>query len=116
MNYYDPFLGDWLAGGATRAYAVNSVPVVDQVDTFLSKTFAAKAVPVADVRGAFRTNDLTHLVSSRWGHVPVAVDDACRWLDISCVAGQPEGFGDDPVASGAVVITHAFETVIGKTP
>jgi len=116
MNYYDPFLGDWLAGGATRTYALASVPVVDQVDAFLSTTYADASVPVANVKAAFHTNDLSHRVASRWGHVPVAVDDACTWLDIVCTAGQPEGFGDDPVASGAVVITHAFERVIGKTP
>ena len=52
------------------------------------------------------------MVHSHWGLVPLAVEKACALLDITCSKGQPEGFGDDPVAAGTVVIAHAFDNVI----
>ncbi|MGA2211132.1 MAG: SGNH/GDSL hydrolase family protein [Acidimicrobiales bacterium] len=113
MNIFDPLLGDWLAPGAGRAFALEAVGGVKLLNTDMEKSFAAAAIPVANVEGAFDSNDLGHVVSSPWGRVPVAVDVACRLLDIMCREGREEGFGDDPDAAGAVVIAHAFETVIG---
>jgi hypothetical protein len=115
MNYYDPWLGNWLAGGTTKTLTVKGVSTVTSVDAFFPKTYANFKDSIADVETAFQTTDLTDLVSSRWGQVPVSVDDACSWLDISCSAGHLEGFGDDPNKAGAVVIAKAFEKVIGKT-
>ncbi len=34
-------------------------------------------------------------------------------MDITCSAGAPEGFGDDPDDVGAVRIATAFERTIG---
>jgi lysophospholipase L1-like esterase len=114
MNYYDPFLGDWLAGGSTQVEANLSVSLVTNLNTLLAGAYQQIGAPVADVASAFDTTDLTDMVSSPWGEVPIAVDKACTLLDITCTAGQTEGFGDDPNDEGAKVIAQAFEQTIGS--
>ncbi len=115
MNYFDPFLGDWLAGGAAQTEALATVPALSTLNSELAQVYSQFNVPVADVFNAFQTSETTDMVSSPWGTVPVAVDNACTWLDITCAAGQLEGFGDDPVDSGAKVIAGTFETLIGSS-
>jgi hypothetical protein len=114
MNYFDPFLGDWLAGGSTQVEADLSVSIVTNLNTLLAGAYQQVGAPVADVQSAFDTTDLTDMVSSPWGEVPTAVDKACSLLDITCMAGQTEGFGDDPNDDGAKVIAQAFEQTIGS--
>ncbi len=116
MNYFNPFLGDWVAGGSGQTFAVSSVAELQLFNQVLEGAYAGEDVPVADVADAFESNDLTDLVSSPWGQVPVAVDKACTLLDITCTVGQLEGFGDDPNAAGATVIAGAFETTMGTDP
>ncbi|HEY1443610.1 MAG TPA: SGNH/GDSL hydrolase family protein [Acidimicrobiales bacterium] len=111
MTYYDPFLGDWLAGGTTRAQALDTIPAAVSLNNILTSLYGSTYT--ADVQGAFAVTDSTTLVSSPWGTVPVDVNDACQWLDITCMAGQPEGFGDDPNIAGQVQIAQAFERIIG---
>jgi len=113
MNIYNPVLGDWLAPGAGRALALAAVTGVNLLSADMEKRFAAAGIPVANVENAFESTDLERFVSSPWGRVPVAVDVACRLLDITCRRGAVEGFGDDPNTAGAVVIAGAFEKVIG---
>ena len=115
MNYYDPFLGDWLAGGSIQTLANLSVSLVTNLNSLLVGAYQQVGAPTADVESAFDTTDLTDMVSSPWGEVPVAVDKACTLLDITCVVGQTEGFGDDPNNAGAVVIAQAFEQTIGAS-
>jgi lysophospholipase L1-like esterase len=115
MTYYDPFLGDWLAGGSTQELATLSVTLATQLNSLLTQTYEQYNAHVADVASAFDITDLTDQVSSPWGEIPVAVDKACTLLDIICMAGQPEGFGDDPDDAGATVIAQTFEQTIGPT-
>jgi lysophospholipase L1-like esterase len=114
MTYYDPFLGDWLAGGSVRRLALRTVPILRQFNGLLVETYAKSGDDVADVQGAFGSTDLRTFVTSPWGSVPAAVDNACSLLDITCQAGMPEGFGDDPNDAGAAVIATAFEATIGS--
>jgi len=113
MNIYDPLLGNWLAPGAGRALALAAVAAVRRLSNDMDERLAAASMPVANVEGAFDSNDMGRFVSSPWGRVPVAVDRACQLLDITCRAGVVEGFGDDPNDAGAVVIARTFEHVIG---
>jgi hypothetical protein len=113
MNYYDPYLGDWLAGGAARALALGSLAVVAQLNSDLEAVYGGPSV-TADVQGTFKTADDISMVGSPWGRVPVDVARACSWLDIVCRRGQPEGFGDDPTITGQTKIAAAFERTIGK--
>ena len=114
MNYYDPLLGDWLAGpGPTRTLALTAMAGLATLNHDADTVYARFKVPVVDVTGAFQSSDMTDLVSSPWGRIPVAVDRACTWLDITCRKRAVEGFGDDPNDDGAKVIAGAFENAIG---
>lgn len=117
MSYYDPFLGDWLAGGGARTLALDSLSVVRSLNREVVSLYGGSSA-TADVSGAFRTQNQTTLVASPWGRVPVDVDRACSWLDIMCQVGQTEGFGDDPNVPGQRRIAAAFERTIGdlRTP
>jgi lysophospholipase L1-like esterase len=110
MNYYDPFLGDWLAGGPDRSFAISTVPALGALNRELAKLYGTKNT--ADVQGAFHATDLNTIVASPWGNIPIAVQRACAWLDIGCQPGGPETFGDDPNNPGAAVIASAFEHTI----
>ncbi|MGO9558403.1 MAG: SGNH/GDSL hydrolase family protein [Acidimicrobiales bacterium] len=116
MNYYDPFLGDWLAGGSTKALAIASVAALKELNSELAGIYEKAGAPTADVQHSFRSTDLTQMVASKWGSVPVAVARACGWLDIVCHRHASEGLGDDPNDSGAIAISWAFMKVIGKIP
>jgi lysophospholipase L1-like esterase len=115
MNYYDPLLGDWLAGGKTRSQAVASTKELVTLNKLLSGIYLKVAgAKTANVQTAFRSTNFAKRVSSKWGRIPVAVAHACAWLDILCQRGESEGFGDDPNDFGAIVIAGAFVKVIGE--
>jgi lysophospholipase L1-like esterase len=113
MNYFDPFLGDWLAGGSVRTLALGTLPIVASLNTELDSLYGGPSV-TADVTDAFKTTNDTSLVDSPWGKVPIDVDRACSWLDITCHKGAAEGFGDDPNIPGQQTIAAVFEHTIGK--
>ncbi len=113
MNVYDPLLGDWLAPpGPARTLATEAIAGLTILNNDMDLVYEAASSPVADVQAAFYVQEMSQLVHSRWGLVPVAVRRACRLLDITCHRGAAEGFGDDPNPAGAVVIAHAFDRVI----
>jgi lysophospholipase L1-like esterase len=112
MNYFDPFLIDWLLGPAGQASAQTSVSNLLELNAELASLYTGYGIPTADVATAFRSTDFTDMVNSPWGSVPENVFLACSWLDVSCEAGGPEGFGDDADAAGYQAIAAAFEQVI----
>jgi lysophospholipase L1-like esterase len=112
MTYYNPFLGNWLAGGAGRSLTRATTPGLLALNHELTSLYGG-AKTTADVQGAFAATDFKKIVPSPWGAIPIAVKRACSWLDITCRAGAPEGFGDDPNPIGAAVIASAFERRIG---
>lgn len=118
MTYYDPFLGNWLAGGAGRTTAIESVPDLVHLNTVLTATYTKVGAKVANVANNFQSTQLTRTVKSPWGKLPVAVAQACRLLDVTCRAGHAAGIAADPNDVGADVIARAFEQAIGplKSP
>ena len=116
MNYYNPFLGYDLIGPAARPLILQTVFGQQVLNNLLEQTYAEFGVPVADVDAAFKSTDLTTIVASEWGNVPLAVERACTLLDITCITGQPESFGDDPNVKGATLIAETFESLIGRVP
>ena len=112
MNYFDPFLIDWLLGPAGQASAQTSVSNLLELNSELASLYTSYGIPIADVATAFRSTDFTDMVKSPWGSVPENVFLACSWLDVSCEAGGPEGLGDDADAAGYQAIAAAFEQVI----
>jgi lysophospholipase L1-like esterase len=112
MTYYNPFLGNWLAGGAARSLTLATTQGLLALNRELTSLYGGPK-KTADVQGAFKATDFTTKVASRWGTIPIAVNRACSWLDIVCNTGAIEGFGDDPNPTGAAKIALAFERTIG---
>jgi hypothetical protein len=108
MTYYDPYLGHWLAGGTYRDLALATLPGLRAVNDDLTSVYGGEAL-TADVEGAFQVYDFDTMVDSPWGHVPIAVERACSLLNITCHAGAPMGYGEDPNERGARVIAREFE-------
>ncbi len=111
MTYYNPLLGNWLAGGTIRATVLAEQTHLVDLNRQLTRLYGGTRW-TADVEGAFHARDLRTFVSSPWGRVPLGVARACAWLDIFCRAGSIEGFGDDPNARGATAIARAFNARI----
>jgi hypothetical protein len=117
MNYFNPLLGDWLAPpGPAQALLADSVTAIQLLNGDLGAVYGQAGSPIADVFDAFRTSQMSQMVPSFWGRVPLAVKKACTLLAITCTKGQPEGFADDPNLAGAVVIAHAFDKAVRLGP
>jgi len=112
MTYYDPYLGDWLAGGSYQTLALDTLPFLTSINANLTSLYGGASM-TANVQGAFKSTNDTKMVQSRWGKVPIDVDRACSWLDITCHVGSTESFGDDPNVKGQKKIAKAFEHTIG---
>lgn len=112
MNYYNPFVGYWLSGGVLRQFALSTVSPGISLNLELTSLYGGPK-KTADVEGAFAATDMTTIVSSPWGEVPVSVDRACSWLDLDCQPGVLAGFGLDPNPAGEAAIASAFERTIG---
>jgi len=112
MTFYNPELVQWLNGASGQQQALDSVPLFDRLNAALSATYAGFGASVADVAGAFSSDDFTDLVSTPYGTVPKAVAVACAWLNAVCQAGSGV-VALHPNATGHVQIADAFEAVLG---
>ena len=79
INYYNSFLGRWVTGPAGRKLALASIPVERRINATLARLYAKAHVPVADVESRFQTRAMNTYVNSRFGRVPLAVANTCRW-------------------------------------
>ena len=114
MNYYDPLLGDWLAGpGPTRAHHQfhrgRRHPQQGH-DHGLRQSADARR------RRRHRVPILATCPTScpRVGSYPSRRQPRMHPVGHHLPRKAPEGFGDDPNNPGAVVIAHTFEHTIGS--
>jgi lysophospholipase L1-like esterase len=102
MNYYNTFLASWLTGPEGEAFAMQSALLAAFFNTALGDVYGAFGVPVADVAGAFRSNDFEPLVPfpPPFNVVPINVALLCQWTYM-CVPppvgpnihANPDGYG-----------------------
>ncbi|OLB81999.1 MAG: hypothetical protein AUI14_01415 [Actinobacteria bacterium 13_2_20CM_2_71_6] len=106
MTYYDTVLAAWLAGPAGQALATASLPLIHRLNRLLTRIYRDEHFRVADVAGAFATDDMTTLVNG----VPLDVVRICQ-LTWMCA---PKPLGPDIHANqaGYGVIAKAFEAVL----
>jgi lysophospholipase L1-like esterase len=109
MTYYDPFLGWWLTGKNGQSVARASLPVVGDLDNLIENIFSAAKDPVADVQGAFHTQDSALLPNLE---LPVDVQRICL-LTYMCMAA-PMGPNVHANLLGYGAIATAFARVIGR--
>ena len=110
MNYYDPFLADWLTGSGGQTVAEESAELSTEFNGVLGDAFAAYHVPVADVSSAFKTTDFTDTTSLGGTTVPVNVAKICAWTWMC--APSPIGPNIHPNDTGYAVIARTFETLL----
>jgi len=113
MNYYDPFLADYLTGAAGQAVATQSVNLDVSFNSLLGASFGTFGIPVADVQTAFSTTDFTDTATLPGvGTVPLNVARICEWTWMCA----PSPVGPDIHANqvGYQVIAVAFQQVIRR--
>ncbi len=106
MTYYDTVLAAWLTGPAGQALAKQSLALSHEFNGLLSLIYRIGGFRVADVAGAFSTDDMTTLVNG----VPLDVVRICQWTWMCA----PAPLGPDIHANqaGYGVIAQAFAAVL----
>ncbi len=110
MNYYDPFLAEWLSGSAGQALATESVTVAGEFNAdVLAPVYAAFGARVADVASAFQTTNF-NLVP--FLGIPVNVLTICglTWM----CAPAPVGPNIHANVLGYALIASTFARTIGR--
>ena len=79
MNYYDPFLGEWLAGSAGQSLATQSVGLLGALNTLLTQLYAAGGASTADVATPFQSTNFALTGSYLGVTEPQNVADICNW-------------------------------------
>lgn len=111
MNYYNTFLAAWLTGADGQVLAMRSALLAANFnDVVLGQTYGAFGIPVADVAGAFMSNNFAIVpfpAPDSPVMVPVNVALICQWT-FMCVAG-PVGpnIHANPVGYGVIAATFA---------
>ena len=105
MTYYDPFLAAWLLGPAGQDLARQSVQIANKLNALETFEYRIFGVKVADVSGAFQTNNFTEVPFDS-GAVPLNVATICA-LTFECTQNNIH-----PNVQGYAVIASAFEAVV----
>ncbi|MYS90508.1 MULTISPECIES: SGNH/GDSL hydrolase family protein [Streptomyces] len=106
-TYHNPFLGAWLQGAAGQQAAKESAPLVKAANTGITQVYKSTGFKVADVAGAFSSDDFTTQVNVPGaGEVPANVAKICQ-LTWACTKKDPH-----PNAEGHKVIAGAFAAVL----
>ena len=106
MTYYDTVLAAWLAGPNGQALARQSLPLSHQFNGLLTLLYRLGRFRVADVAGAFSTDDMSTLVNG----VPLDVARICQWTWMCAPA--PLGPDIHANTAGYGVIAQAFRNVL----
>ncbi|WP_053670510.1 SGNH/GDSL hydrolase family protein [Streptomyces sp. NRRL B-1140] len=102
-TYQNPFLAAWLQGAAGQQAAKESAPLVRAANSGIAQVYKATGFKVADVAGAFSSDDFTTQVNvPGTGEVPANVAKICQ-LTWACTKKDPH-----PNAEGHKVIAGAF--------
>ena len=109
MNYYDPFLAEWLQGPAGQSVAEQSVQLSTFFNSVLDDDYATFSIPVADVASSFQT---TNFATIPFVGLPVNVGLICT-LTWMC-APAPVGPNIHANAAGYWVIAGTFARRIGR--
>ena len=98
MNYYNPDLAFWLEGAAGETLAVRSAEAVSFLTNILRTTYETAGMPLADVAGAFQSDDWTLMPSSQpLPDLPLNVANICEFTYMC----DPEPVGPDIHANSA---------------
>jgi len=109
LEYGDPFLGHYLSSAAGELAATESLQVMTALNAALAAAYTSANVTVANVPGAFKSDDVTPVSLKGVGEVPTNVAEACT-LTWYCT-GYPYGPDDHPNNAGYKVIAQSIAAV-----
>jgi lysophospholipase L1-like esterase len=111
MNYYNPYLTTWLVDLAGQTVAMESALAVSVLNDFLSTTYLAAGIPMADVALAFASDDFTLVESSLSppDMIPLNVDNICVLTYMCDDTRGPDIHAND---AGYGVIADAFTNIL----
>jgi lysophospholipase L1-like esterase len=108
MDYYDPYLADWLLGIAGQNMAEETVDVIGELNAELGRIYAAAGVAMADPFSAFNSRDFSVTGSYNGGKVPENVAIVCEWTHM---CSSRNVHTDD---TGHAVLAETFESLINR--
>lgn len=83
MNYYNPYLSSWLEDNAGQTLATASADAAVVLNVALANTYATAGVPMADVYGAFESDDFVTMVATSLpapnDMLPISVANICTF-------------------------------------
>ena len=108
MDYYDPFLGEWLLGAGGQAVAEQSEQLVVSLNTLLAQLYSAAGASTADPASLFAVTDFSPTGSYLGVTEPQNVANACNWTLFCSDDGNIHA--DD---TGHALLAEAFAGVLG---
>ena len=114
MNYYNPYLASWLDGPAGQELAMAAALAVGSLNGVLATTYETADMAMADVAGAFASNDFSTIVESTQPppnqRLPLNVNNICEYT-FMC---EPEPQGPDIHAkdAGYALIAETFLSIV----
>lgn len=109
MTYYDPFLAVWLTGTKGELEATASVPLDNTLNADLALGMGLNGFRIANVAGAFSTDDFTPTAAPGFGTLPRNVATVCA-LTWMCTRYQDI----HATPAGHAVLATAFQTALAR--
>ena len=110
MDYYDPFLNQWLTGASGQTLAQESEAGVVALNNELGQIYSAKKAAMADPATLFQTTNFALTGSYNGTTVPENVALICAW---TLMCSQNNIHAND---QGHAELALAFESVIDQPP
>jgi lysophospholipase L1-like esterase len=110
MDYYDPFLDQWLTGASGQAVAQESEQGAVTLNNELGQIYSASGAAMADPASLFQTTNFALTGTYNGTTVPENVALICAWTHM-CT--QSDIHAND---QGHAELAQAFETVIAQPP
>jgi lysophospholipase L1-like esterase len=107
MNYYDPFLGEWITGSTGQSVAQQSEAEVQVLNALLAQLYSAGAATTADPATLFQTTDFALTGSYLGATEPQNVADICNWT-LFCSGGGNIHAND----TGHALVAQSFAQVV----
>jgi hypothetical protein len=111
LEYADPFLGYYLEGPTGPAIASQSLTAMTLMNVTLNNVYAKAKIPVANVPGAYKSENNSPETLANVGVIPQNVESVCQWTWM-CTP-PPFGPDDHPNNAGYMIIAR---TIIATLP
>jgi len=109
MDYYDPFLGEWLNGPTGQQLATEWENELPALNSLLDQLYSAAGAAMADPATLFQSNDFAPTGSYLGQTEPQNVADVCNWTLFCSNSGNIHA--ND---TGHALIAASFESVIDQ--